>query len=133
MAWQSTDAAGTPVVHERYWINFQPGEIRICDGCHGVNETNQAGNNPSQNQALALGLLLRHWKALNLGGLDCSGVNAAVPAGTSIATSVLCIGDTSMRIEANVEVINGGQLTIQSPVTVIAGPFTIAQGGSLSM
>ena len=34
---------GTPVVRERYWITAQPGEVRACDGCHGVNTTNQAG------------------------------------------------------------------------------------------
>ncbi|MCA9774735.1 MAG: hypothetical protein KC466_20110, partial [Myxococcales bacterium] len=28
MSWQLTDAAGTPVVRERYWLTFQPGEIR---------------------------------------------------------------------------------------------------------
>jgi hypothetical protein len=63
LAWQSTDAAGTPVVRERYWITMQPGEIRVCDGCHGVNTLNQAGQLPSQNVADALRELLHNWKA----------------------------------------------------------------------
>ena len=28
MTWQLTDPAGAPVVRERYWLTFQPGEIR---------------------------------------------------------------------------------------------------------
>ena len=63
LAWQSTDAAGTPVVRERYWITMQPGEIRVCDGCHGVNTVNQAGQPPAQNVADALRELVRHWKS----------------------------------------------------------------------
>ncbi|MGH8172726.1 MAG: hypothetical protein ACREPX_06240, partial [Rhodanobacteraceae bacterium] len=62
LAWQSTDAAGTPVVRERYWITAQPGEIRTCDGCHGVNQLNQAGQPPAQNVSTALRELLAHWK-----------------------------------------------------------------------
>ena len=58
LAWQSTDAAGTPVVRERYWITMQPGEVRVCDGCHGVNTVNQAGQPPSQNVADAFRELL---------------------------------------------------------------------------
>ncbi len=62
MSWQSTEVNGTPVVRERYWVTFQPGEVRVCDGCHGVNEDNQVGATASQNQAQALHLLLQKWK-----------------------------------------------------------------------
>jgi hypothetical protein len=62
MAWNSTAADGTPVVRERYWINFQPGEIRACDGCHGVNQQNQAGQPAAANTALALRALLARWR-----------------------------------------------------------------------
>ncbi|HSX61921.1 MAG TPA: hypothetical protein VLF18_17165 [Tahibacter sp.] len=64
MAWHSTSPNGTPVVRERYWIGFQPGEIRACDGCHGVNQQNQA--NPSApaatNTPQALRQLLARWR-----------------------------------------------------------------------
>ena len=62
MSWQSTTPAGDPVVRERYWINVQPGEIRTCDGCHGINRDNQAGAPAAQNEALALRDLLLWWR-----------------------------------------------------------------------
>jgi hypothetical protein len=58
----SPDPAGSPVVRERYWIEFQPGEIRACNSCHGVNQTNQAGNTVPVNAPLALRDLLGWWK-----------------------------------------------------------------------
>jgi hypothetical protein len=42
MTWQSLSPTNIPVVRERYWIEFQGGEIRACDSCHGVNSLNQA-------------------------------------------------------------------------------------------
>ena len=62
MAWQTTEPDGTPVVRERYWITFQPGEIRVCDGCHGVNQVNHMGGGQAQNEPEALRLLLQHWR-----------------------------------------------------------------------
>jgi hypothetical protein len=41
---------------------MQPGEIRVCDGCHGVNTANQAGQPPSQNVATAFRELLHDVK-----------------------------------------------------------------------
>lgn len=62
LSWQSTAPNGSAVVRERYWISFQPGEIRVCDGCHGVNTTNQAGQPAAQNVASALRSLLARWR-----------------------------------------------------------------------
>jgi hypothetical protein len=62
MTWQSLDPAGTPVVRERYWLTFQPGEIRACGGCHGVNDVDQAGAGPSEIKAQAFRALLQNWK-----------------------------------------------------------------------
>jgi mono/diheme cytochrome c family protein len=64
MSWQLADAAGTPVVRERYWLTFQPGEVRVCSACHGVNSRDQLGDPPPQNSPEALRALLRTWKAL---------------------------------------------------------------------
>ncbi len=61
LSWQSTAPNGTPVVRERFWITAQPGEIRVCDGCHGINQSNQAGGGVAQNSPLALREMLLHW------------------------------------------------------------------------
>lgn len=37
MTWQLTDASATPIVRERIWVTFQPGEVRVCGSCHGGN------------------------------------------------------------------------------------------------
>lgn len=62
LAWQSIAPDGSPVVEERFWINLQPGEIRACDGCHGVNVTNQAGQPPAANVSIAFRELLGRWR-----------------------------------------------------------------------
>ncbi|MFK8012483.1 MAG: hypothetical protein AB8B80_10605, partial [Marinicellaceae bacterium] len=63
LSWQSLDPAGTPVVRERYWLTFQPGEIRACGGCHGVNDVDQSGANPSVIEAEAFRALLQNWRS----------------------------------------------------------------------
>ena len=63
MSWQLTDPTGEAVVNERYWISFQPGEIRTCASCHGSNELDQAGQPPPTNVPQALRTLLQHLKA----------------------------------------------------------------------
>ncbi|HJQ41139.1 MAG TPA: hypothetical protein VKB93_28715 [Thermoanaerobaculia bacterium] len=62
MSWQTTDAAGTPVVRERYWLTFQPGEVRVCGSCHGVNSRDQLGRPAPQHSPEALRAVLKAWK-----------------------------------------------------------------------
>ncbi len=64
LTWQTTDAAGQPVVRERVWITLQPGEVRTCAGCHGENAKNQVGAGAPTNNPEALRALLKHWKTL---------------------------------------------------------------------
>ena len=64
LTWQSTDAAGTPVVRERNWITLQAGEVRVCASCHGVNTLDQAGRPAPRNKPQALRDLLAYWKTL---------------------------------------------------------------------
>lgn len=65
MTWQLTDASGAAVVRERNWITFQPGEIRTCASCHGLNSRNQAGQvGEPVNKPEALRTLLQLWKTL---------------------------------------------------------------------
>lgn len=63
MTWQLTDPEGVGVVRERYWITFQPGEIRVCTSCHGLNENDQAGNPAPLNVPQALTDLMEAWNA----------------------------------------------------------------------
>ncbi|MFL5800891.1 MAG: hypothetical protein ACJ8CR_04040 [Roseiflexaceae bacterium] len=67
MTWQLTDRAGVPVVRERLWVTFQPGEVRVCASCHGVNQHDQAGHAPPANPPKAFEQLLRLWKLQQTG------------------------------------------------------------------
>ena len=58
MTWQMTDSAGTPVVRERLWVTFQPGKVRVCASCHGLNNVDQAGGAVPANTPDALYQLL---------------------------------------------------------------------------
>ena len=80
LAWQITEPDATPVVRERFWLTFQPGEIRTCDGCHGVNTVNQAGEAAAQNPPQALTDLLAHWK-LETGAIFSDGFESGGPDG----------------------------------------------------
>lgn len=64
LTWQLTAEDGSPVVRERYWVTFQPGEIRVCASCHGINTADHMGNPAPQNSPQALVALLQHWKNL---------------------------------------------------------------------
>ncbi|MCB0336393.1 MAG: hypothetical protein KDD62_08805, partial [Bdellovibrionales bacterium] len=54
VTYQLTDTQGTGVVRERLWLTFQPGEIRVCASCHGINSKDQKGNAPPENPPAAL-------------------------------------------------------------------------------
>jgi hypothetical protein len=64
LSWEMLDPNGKPVVRERYWLTFQPGEIRVCASCHGVNTADHGGNPAPTNPPLALAQLIAHWKNL---------------------------------------------------------------------
>jgi hypothetical protein len=64
VSWQLVSPASAPVVRERYWVTFQPGEIRVCASCHGTNDAAAKPLNPvPQNKPEAFRELLRSWKA----------------------------------------------------------------------
>lgn len=64
MTWQLTDGAGKAIVRERNWITFQPGEIRTCASCHGLNTKDQSGLMTPINKPEALRTLMQYWKQL---------------------------------------------------------------------
>ncbi len=68
LTWQLTDPDGVGVVRERNWLSFQPGEIRVCTSCHGVNTQSQTGDSEPTNAPAALRDLLQEWKLVNGAG-----------------------------------------------------------------
>ncbi|NUN70340.1 MAG: T9SS type A sorting domain-containing protein [Bacteroidetes bacterium] len=108
MTWQLSDSTGKGVVRERYWITFQPGEIRACASCHGVNAKDQSGLPKPVNKPEALRTLLKHWKNTVL-SVRNSGVrpeeyrleqnypNPFNPS-TRIAFTVPAAGNVSIRV-----------------------------------
>jgi hypothetical protein len=63
LTWQLLDPTGTNIVRERYWLNFQAGEVRTCTSCHGINTQDQAGQRTPTNSPQALLDLLTYWKS----------------------------------------------------------------------
>jgi hypothetical protein len=87
LTWQMTDTSGTGVVRERYWLNFQPGEIRVCKSCHGLNQFDQAGNTTPENNPQALLQLLNRWKSGEITDAPAvQSVNRLDPNPTTAAT-----------------------------------------------
>jgi hypothetical protein len=74
MSWQLTGFGGTPVVRERYWITMQPGEVRVCTSCHGINSRDQANQTAPHNPPQALAQLLVRWRSAFVGPLAPTGV-----------------------------------------------------------
>lgn len=62
LSWQLTSPTGKPVVRERIWVSFAPGEIRTCASCHGINKQTVNGLTEPQNPPEALRDLMRTWK-----------------------------------------------------------------------
>jgi hypothetical protein len=63
MTWQLTAPDHDAVVRERYWLTFQPGEIRVCASCHGLNDLDQDGGTEPVNPPEALRQLLQFYKS----------------------------------------------------------------------
>jgi len=90
LTWQLTDAQGNGVVRERYWLTFQPGEIRMCTSCHGLSEKDQADRLAPSNAPAALLELLTYWKG-QTGGQPGATPTATPgsPTGTPTPTSTV--------------------------------------------
>lgn len=72
VTWHLTAGAGAnteSIVKERFWVNFAPGEVRSCTNCHGLNNTDQAGQLKPTNKPEALRELLQFWKLNNPPGV----------------------------------------------------------------
>ena len=64
ITWEMLGPSGEHVVRERYWVTYQPGDVRACASCHGTNDAATNPINPiPQNKPEALRQLLDGWKA----------------------------------------------------------------------
>lgn len=64
LSWQLVDPNGKPVVRERVWVSFAPGEIRTCASCHGINSTTHNKLPEPTNKPEALRNLMKYWKTV---------------------------------------------------------------------
>ncbi|HET7435702.1 MAG TPA: hypothetical protein VFN10_13420 [Thermoanaerobaculia bacterium] len=88
MSWQVNDPNHVGVLRERYWITFQPGEVRVCGSCHGANTKTQVDQDAPTNTPSALTALLQAWKSTQAGA-------PSAPANfTATATSTTSINLT---------------------------------------
>lgn len=86
MTWQLADANHTGVVRERYWLTFQPGEVRVCGSCHGANTTTQLNQAPPTNTPSALTALLQFWKSTQAAAPEVpANLVATATSGTSVS------------------------------------------------
>lgn len=64
LSWQMLAPNGAPVVRERYWLTFAPGEMRVCTNCHGINTADVVLQQPApSNPPVALRQLAQWWRA----------------------------------------------------------------------
>lgn len=115
LSWQLTDVQGIGVVRERYWLNFQPGEIRTCTSCHGLNTLDQAGHATPQNAPLAFTNLLEHYQSLPKNPNNPTLGNAAhgtTGSGAGGPFDVLTINGSAGGTAHRVDVATGTPITI---------------------
>jgi hypothetical protein len=61
MTWQITKPDGSPLIRERYWVTFAPGEMRTCTNCHGINTGDVVLNQPAPTNPPQALHDLAHW------------------------------------------------------------------------
>lgn len=84
LSWQMTASNGAPVIRERYWVTFAPGEIRSCTNCHGINSTDTVLNQPSPtNPPQAFRDLVQWYKNVTGNGLIGDTIGVYTPANSA--------------------------------------------------
>lgn len=127
MTWEmlNNDAATTSQVKERFWVTFQPGEIRSCANCHGINTADQAGAGSPTNAPKALDDLLTQWKIAHPAGTmqHASAANSVLKNAMSAPINVTRSGGSTGPVSVNFSTAAG---------TAIAGTDYTTTSGILS-
>lgn len=105
MSWEmlANDAAKTSQVKERFWVTFQPGEIRTCTNCHGINTADQTGASAPSNPPAALAAMLTQWRAAHPAGATqfATAVTTALKNASNAVLNVMRIGGSTGPISVN--------------------------------
>jgi hypothetical protein len=132
MTWHLIDNnnANTSQVKERFWVTFQPGEVRTCANCHGINTSDQTGTVASPvgkptNPPQALSALLQFWKTNHPPGV-MQHAQPVVSAPKNAGTATLLVtrtGGSTGPVTVNFTTANG---------TAVAGVDFDAVNGTLT-
>ena len=127
MTWEMLDntSAKTSQVKERFWLTFQPGEVRTCGNCHGVNTFDQTGAMAPANPPAALATLLTQWKAAHPSGSMqfVAAVSSALKNAGNAVLTVMRSGGATGPVTVSYATANG---------TALAGIDYSATTGTLS-
>lgn len=114
MTWQLADPDGEGVVRERYWLSFQPGEIRTCASCHGLNKNDQLGAGIPRNEPLALKQFLESW-SVDYNSGDARIEEIAMPNANSVQLRVVGKRSERVAVQASTDLLiwdTLGELTL---------------------
>lgn len=133
VAWQMLDSDGKSQVKERYWVTMQPGEVRACTSCHGLNTTDQANQTTPTNKPFALRLFLQNWRLLHPSGtLQHSSPTVTVTKNAgSVGLQVTRISGSTGPLSVNFSSTDG---TAQAGIDyfAVSGNFNWADGDASS-
>ncbi|HKR66056.1 MAG TPA: hypothetical protein VJZ00_20155 [Thermoanaerobaculia bacterium] len=119
MSWQLSDANHAGVVRERYWLTFQPGEVRVCASCHGINTKNQMDQSPPTNTPSALTSLLQFWK-LQQATAPAAPTNFTATATTTTSVSLTWTASAGATASTQYEIARASAGVGFAPITTTA-------------
>lgn len=120
LTWQLTDTNAGPVVRERFWLTFQPGEIRTCTSCHGLNTRDQANHPVPTNKPEALRTLMQGWKAATAMNTSNAALSS-VPGTGRISLHLQGQPLTAYRLQSSPDLVNWTTMSTNS--TDVTGGF----------
>jgi Hydrazine synthase alpha subunit middle domain len=132
LTWHTMGPLGAPngekesVVKERVWVTFQPGEVRVCASCHGINTQNQFGEGHPTNTPQALTKLLQFWKAkyapVSVSTVAFNGPATKVTGNTLTATVDATFTGVGNEIEIRLIDATGSSVLKSKLITLGVGP-----------